>query len=63
MVEEFLYISNCGIMALTFPPWINGAVMDEDSPNTSFAEFGIIILASMLPALRSCITKHETVHK
>jgi hypothetical protein len=47
MVEEFLYISNCDIMALTFPPWINGAVMDEDSPNTSFAEFGIIILASI----------------
>jgi hypothetical protein len=50
-------------MALTFPPWINGAAMDEVSPYTSFAEFGIVMLTSMLPALRFCTTEYETVHK
>jgi hypothetical protein len=32
--------------------------MDGDGPYTSFAKFSIVLVASMLPSLRSCITEY-----
>src|SRR4051812_4711530 len=61
MLESCPYTSfaEIGVVALAYPPWINGGTIAEDCPYTSF---GIVLAMLMLSELSSCVMEYEIVH-